>query len=291
MAKGAIQSNDGCLGRTGDTWKLDPRQIVIKEGFNPRKEIGDIYELKNNIRGNGVKNPVIVIMDGKEMILVAGHRRLTCTMELINEGCDIKWIPGKCLPKSTTREQILAEALRENQQCPLKAIEIAMAYQQYVNWGWSPQQIADEVTMSISYVKNTLALLKGSPDLREAVNEKKITKDLAGKIIKESEGDPEMQKLLTEEAKKGKEGKKNVKAVTAKKSRKISRKMMQEKYDSFIEELSNIDFDHMGKNRETYFYLYGQYKLLQDMLQEPVSTEIDDKFIEICPAIEEIEEN
>lgn len=75
-----------------DLFLIDPRNIVVMEGFNVRRDF-DLEELKEQIKANGVLNPVTVIPykeDGVEKYkLVDGERRYRATMLAISEGANI----------------------------------------------------------------------------------------------------------------------------------------------------------------------------------------------------------
>jgi ParB family chromosome partitioning protein len=102
-----------------DLYNIDPRNIVVVEGFNSRIDF-DLEELKESIRENGVKNPISVIPfkdeDGNEKYrLVDGERRYRATMALMAEGADIMRIPALFLSKSLKPDELLVEQLIRNE--------------------------------------------------------------------------------------------------------------------------------------------------------------------------------
>ena len=44
-----------------DIYKIDPRNIVVEDGFNSREDFGDIDTLAKQIEENGVLNPISVV--------------------------------------------------------------------------------------------------------------------------------------------------------------------------------------------------------------------------------------
>ena len=44
-----------------DIYKIDPRNIVVKDGFNSREDFGDIDTLAKQIEENGILNPISVV--------------------------------------------------------------------------------------------------------------------------------------------------------------------------------------------------------------------------------------
>lgn len=72
-----------------DIYQIDPRNVDVVAGFNVRRKF-DIEELKEQIKLNGVLNPITVIptklADGTERYrLVDGERRLRATLAAIEE--------------------------------------------------------------------------------------------------------------------------------------------------------------------------------------------------------------
>ena len=79
-----------------DVFLIDPRNIVVVDGFNVRRDF-DLDELKEQIKAKGVLNPLTVIAfkdaNGEEKYkLVDGERRYRATMLAIGEGADIPFV-------------------------------------------------------------------------------------------------------------------------------------------------------------------------------------------------------
>ena len=83
----------GVVGRT-EMLKVDPRSIVIRDGWNPRKKF-QLDDLIDSIRANGVMVPIRV-RKGPEntLILINGERRLRSCLTLIEQGEPLASIPA-----------------------------------------------------------------------------------------------------------------------------------------------------------------------------------------------------
>ena len=78
-----------------DIFSIDPRNIIVPQGFNSRVNFGNIEELAEQIKTAGMLNPITVqaikMEDGTEKYnLVDGERRYRAIMLLIEKGEKIK---------------------------------------------------------------------------------------------------------------------------------------------------------------------------------------------------------
>lgn len=200
-----------------DLYHINPHDIVITEELkklNPRYMFDDsIEELADSIQQNGVKKPIKVFFreDGRP-VLVHGFRRIyAVTLANKRNGIKIETIPAMAVRKTISHQDILLEHFVNNDSVPLKPIEQAKGFKQFVDWGWDIKEIGKKIGRSAGYVKDKLILLDGNPDLQKAVNTQKISTGLANQIIKNSGSDKEKEKSLTQQASSGKKGKKAVK--------------------------------------------------------------------------------
>lgn len=132
--------------KKNDIYQIDPRCIVVVDGFNSRVNF-DLATLKEQIREHGVLNPISVIPckgdDGYERYkLVDGERRYRATMELINEGIDIKRVPALFLPRQMSEVDKLTQQILRNEGKPFNEYEMAIACKKYVNYGYTQADIA-----------------------------------------------------------------------------------------------------------------------------------------------------
>ena len=112
-----------------DYYNIDPRRVVVINGFNSRTDFGNIEELAAQIKEQGMLNPITVIPqkddNGNETYrLVDGERRYRAVMLLLSRGVDIARIKALFLfPKgSFSADQRFKRmrdepALRRGQHC------------------------------------------------------------------------------------------------------------------------------------------------------------------------------
>ena len=123
---------------------------------NPRSTIGDLDELTQSIRANGLIEPIIVRpLSESNFEVVVGTRRFLAMKAL-------RWTHVPCIIKSLSDKESFEIALAENiSRRTLSVMEEARAFQRYVysnGWG-SMSDLAQQIGKSESYVSHRLKLL------------------------------------------------------------------------------------------------------------------------------------
>lgn len=127
---------------------------------NIRRETGDVTELADSIRAQGLLNPLTVCAHPWRpgaYLLLAGHRRLAASKLAGKTYVPVRVIPAPEEPEIT----MLAENCHRQNLAP---VEIAEALGRLRDAGWPPQRISRATSMSLSSVNRYLSLL----DLDEA---------------------------------------------------------------------------------------------------------------------------
>ena len=156
---------------------------------NPRKDLGDVSELAENIKANGVLQNLTVVpaqrveavwkqltdphndipeYDNSYVVLI-GHRRLAAA-----KLAGLEELP--CVVANMTPEEQLAVMLTENiQREKLTVYEEAMGFQQlHVNFGRSVQEIADTYGFHPTTVRRRLKMAELDPDTLREVSGRQI---------------------------------------------------------------------------------------------------------------------
>jgi ParB family chromosome partitioning protein len=140
--------------------------------YQPRRIFDDaaIEELAASMVEHGVIQPLIVRRDGASYQLVAGERRLRAALKA---GLDQIPVVVKSLSDREAMEVSLVENLQREDLGP---IEEAEAYKRLSEeFGLTQEQIAQRVGKSRSDVANTLRLLRLEPEVKQLINEGKIS--------------------------------------------------------------------------------------------------------------------
>lgn len=140
---------------------------------NPRKDLGDLTELTESIKKNGIMQNLTVIpslIEGKYIALI-GHRRLAAAAK-----AGIEEVPCKVVKDLEKKEQV-AIMLEENmQRNDLTITEQAFGFQMMLDLGESEKSIAEKTGFSRSTVRSRLQIAKLNPILvQEATEQYQIT--------------------------------------------------------------------------------------------------------------------
>ncbi len=208
----ATTNASGIVKRT-NAYFIDPTMIVRREGWNPRFDFGDIKELAQSIRSNGVLNPIRVKRVGDKFELIDGDRRFTAIELLLKEGHAFEGgVSAIILDKAIADVDALIQMFEANTGKPFLPLEEAAAYQRMRDAGMTLKQICEKVGRAQVHVTKTLALLQADQSVKDAVADGSINSTLAKQIAVKAKGNKGKQKEMVEKAKKGgKAGKKLVK--------------------------------------------------------------------------------
>ena len=133
-----------------DIYKIDPRNIVVKDGFNSREDFGDIDTLAKQIEENGVLNPISVVPfkdeNGNEKYrLIDGERRYRAVMSLLDRGVSVDRIPALFQPKSADQKALLVQQIIRNEGKGFNEMELAIAYKKLLDEGMTKEEIAEKI--------------------------------------------------------------------------------------------------------------------------------------------------
>lgn len=188
-----------------DIYQIDPRNIVVVEGFNARKEF-DLDELKAQIKAQGVLNPITVIPfkdeNGDEKYrLVDGERRYRSVMALLEEGEDIRRIKAMYLPKNTKEEDMYIQQMMRNEGKNFTQIECANLFLMFKEkYGYTQNEIAEKFGKKASFVSQCLSLLDLNPEIQEKMLKGEISTDAVKTIISNHKNDEKAQVEAVEKA-------------------------------------------------------------------------------------------
>ncbi len=149
-----------------------PVTSIARNPYQPRSrfEIEALRHLSESVAQHGILQPIIVMEVPGGYQLIAGERR-TRAAELA--GLDA--IPA--VVRSADEQAQLALALVENlQRADLNAMDEARAFRQLMDeFGLTQEEVARRVGRSRPAITNTLRLLQVSPEVQDAVEDRRIT--------------------------------------------------------------------------------------------------------------------
>ena len=122
---------------------------------NPRKDLGDLAELTESIRQNGIMQNLTVVKNGEDKYMaVIGHRRLAAA-----KAAGLKEVP--CVVAEMSEQQQVNIMLVENiQRNGLTVTEQAQGFQMAIDLGNSVDDLAEETGFSKSTIYHRLNIAK-----------------------------------------------------------------------------------------------------------------------------------
>jgi hypothetical protein len=184
----------------GYFFKLD--LIVSEPGYNARflseARTAHVRWIADQIRDHGFDQTKPLsgfVKDGK-LILTDGHCRYEATLLAISEGAEIDELPCLKEDSSFTDEDRALALYRRNEGKKLEPIEVAtVVIKRLHKLNWDDLRIANELSKSITWVKDMLILAGAPTQVRELIVSGKIAANLAIDTLK-SEGSNAALKTL-----------------------------------------------------------------------------------------------
>lgn len=200
-------------GRT-DLFRMDPRKIVVKDGWNSRdfdlpENQEHVAQLARSIQEVGVKEPLTGYLSDGEFILTNGESRLRAVMSLIEQGVDVKTVPVQPEPRHASEADHLASQIIRNSGKPFTPIENAKVYAKLMDLGWTAKEIAEKTGMTPERVNQIAKLNTVTPKVRKHIQKGEIASTLVQRIQSKAKDAKDVETKVVEAIKKAKaEGKK-----------------------------------------------------------------------------------
>lgn len=199
-----------------DIYNIDPRAIVVVDGFNSRQDFGDIDELARQINEQGMLNPISVVPfkdeNGNEKYrLVDGERRYRAVMSLLDKGVDIARIKANFLSKSLSDADLYVQQVMRNEGKPFNEYEMGVHCSKLKNkCGKTNTEIAEMLGKNAGQISYYLGVLEMTPEAQDVIKTNRISAANIRRIYQACQGDEqqvsaEVMKLVKAADKRGKE--------------------------------------------------------------------------------------
>ncbi len=172
---------------------------IVPHPNNPRRDLGDLTELTDSIKKNGVMQNLTVVPgpeDGGYTVLI-GHRRLAAAL-----AAGLEEVPCR-IAEGLSEKQQLGIMLEENmQRTDLTIIEQAKGFQMMLDLGETIKTVAEKTGFSETTVRHRVELAKiPEEQIDNAINKKQIT--IHDLFELEKIKDPEKRKDILDRATNG----------------------------------------------------------------------------------------
>lgn len=146
--------------------KLD--RVIVIDGFNVRKDYGDIEALAASIQQNGILKPLDAYKKDGMYHLVDGHRRIEAVKLLASKGIEIL-IPIRPESKGISEEQRIVNMVVANDSKPLNYVEMADVVVRLQSYGWSDKEISDKLSWQQSQISFLRLLNSASKKVKDYI--------------------------------------------------------------------------------------------------------------------------
>lgn len=165
------EAYDNEISPSKDLLEIPLNNIKVNP-FQPRKHFDEkaLSELSESIKRHGLLQPIVVVEEMDEYVLIAGERRFRAS-----KMAKTKTI--KAVVVSASSEEMRELALIENiQREELNAMELAKSYEELITvHSITQEELSGLIHKSRSAITNTLRLLQLSPKAQRAIVEKTIS--------------------------------------------------------------------------------------------------------------------
>lgn len=176
---------------SSDIFKIDPRLLQVKKGWNVRdwelQENKDhIAQLAWSIAEIGVKQPLTVIWQDNKAWIDDGECRYKAVMLCIERGVDIKTVPCKAADRLGANEvdrrfnRYIANTGKQFNQ-----LELAKDFKWFLDQGWQQADIAKKAGLSQGRVSQILATLTLPEPAKALVASGVVSTSLAMQTMRE----------------------------------------------------------------------------------------------------------
>lgn len=232
--------------------KIDLDKIIIRKGFNVRKDYGDIEALAASILENGQTLPghVDALKNGTFM-LTDGHRRFEALKLLVKQGIDIRFCAVVNKAK-TSEEQRIIQMFTTQDNKHLEPVEVSELIQRLLKFGNSQIEVAVKIGKSTSYVSQMASFAKESEAVKQAVAKGNISVTEVLKIKKHIKSPTERTKAVETAISQNPNKKLNTEKVVGKSRFEINGENLAKELNSRYPEIDydvalSLIFEHMTR--------------------------------------------
>ena len=177
-----------------DLWYVPREGLRILEGFNVRIHneayFAHIRFLANSMKMEGFKpsSPLsgYVVNDesGGYIIINDGHCRMAAYDLAVSEGCELGMLPVVVSTKARDIEDLTVALATSNTGKPLEPLEKASVCKRLVLYGWTEEDIAQRLQISLNYVRELLTLIGAPREVRDMVASEAVSATTAIQALK-----------------------------------------------------------------------------------------------------------
>lgn len=135
---------------------------------NPRKDLGDLTELADSIKQNGILQNLTVVPNGGDFTVIIGHRRLAAAWK-----AGLAEVPC-IIADMTPKEQMQTMLLENMQRSDLTVYEQAQGFQMMLSLGATVEEISERSGFSETTVRRRVKMTELDQDILKEVSSRQL---------------------------------------------------------------------------------------------------------------------
>ncbi len=187
-------------GGRSDLFRIDPRKLVIEEGWNCRDftnpdNLEHIASLKISIAAKGVQEPLTARMDGDQIVITNGECRLRAVRELIADGVDVQLIPVQMEPRYASEVDHVESQIVRNSGKPLSPLEQSTVFIRLIALGRSEADLASVAGYTVERVRQIASLNTATEKTKKLVRTGRVSATMVQRSLERAK-DPKAAEAL-----------------------------------------------------------------------------------------------
>jgi len=272
--KESEQSSTILKSKRKDLMLVDPRNIIIQEGFNIRHDLGDISSLMQSIQEFGLQVPIKAkkVYGTDKWEVVDGHRRMMAINSLIELGVPIEFVEVSIFSGDVT-EKILSMLITGTGQKPLTEYEQSEGIGRLIDSGEKPENIAKKIGKSIPHIYHLLKIYSLPEKYKQKIRDGYISGYTMLELFEDysdEELDYELEMVIDNAQQSAKNG--EVKKATAKNMKKDRPLTPMEKF-KILRDHCELQIDNQNSNL-LHVFILEMYDTLTDVEVEDATSEL-----------------
>lgn len=247
-------NNKGDMLSSRNHIQMIHRELLHPHPDNPRKDLGDLEELRNSIIEHGIMQNLTIVPDGKGYKILIGHRRFAASEGILED------LPCVIAEGLTDREQVGIMLVENMQRSDLTVFEQAQGFQMMLDLGDTVETIADKTGFSKATVKHRLEINKLDKAAIEEAQEY-FQPTITDYIELEKVKDIEKRNQMLRDASSSKELKDD-----------IAYYLREQAHNELLEKYKSL-FDSLGwkESKEWFSFYDGKFKKVKGTLENGIA--------------------
>jgi ParB family chromosome partitioning protein len=170
------------------TFLVDPAEVQVREGFNPRPINQEhVKEMLTAFLNGATFDPLVLDVEDGVMYVVAGHHRREMYLAARANGHDIKRVEARQF-KGTEADRV-ALTITSQQGLALTPLQLGAQYGKLETLGWTKEEIARRVGKTSQHVRDNLMLNDAPAKAKALLEAGKVSADVVRTAMRQHGAD------------------------------------------------------------------------------------------------------